>query len=108
MFMNFSPRILFCALFGAFIILSAVVTRPVHADDLDQLYLTGIIKSVNTATGLVYVEVRSLSCPGMKSFKVDAPEVLLRYIDQRVSFFIESNTCKDDSVHTMLLSRGLH
>ena len=95
------------ALFGAVAVLLAIAcSGPANADDLDRLYLTGVIKNVNPVTGLVYVDVRSESCHGMRIFKADDLEGLIGYIGMTVSFFIDSNTCDDTSIHTIRVSRG--
>ncbi len=83
----------------------STIDRPAYAED--ELYLTGIIKTVNQVTGVVYVEVVSLSCHGIRTFRADQPEKLANLIGTKVSFFIDSNRCRDDAVHTMLVSRGI-
>jgi hypothetical protein len=69
--------------------------------------LTGIIKSVNAVTGLVTVEVVSSSCRGMRIFKADDLEKLEDYIEQNISFFIDSNKCEVKETYTIITARGL-
>ncbi len=98
---------------GVLLVLSLVIAllglstidRPAYAED--ELYLTGIIKTVNQVTGVAYVEVVSSSCHGMRTFRADEPEKLGNLTGRKISFFIDSNRCRDDSVHTMLVSRGI-
>jgi hypothetical protein len=86
----------------------AVSGQPaVAADDLDQLRVTGVIKGVNTGTGLVSVDVTSSSCNGMRVFKADKIEKLGAYVGQRVSFFINGDRCNATEVYTILVDRGL-
>jgi len=86
---------------------AAIVRTALAADNLDQLFVTGVIKSVNAGTGIVMVDVTSSSCHGMRIFKADKPDILEDYIEQRVSFFINSNRCEVKEVYTILVERGL-
>ena len=93
---------------GIFLLVLTVSGQPAFAAlDLDQLNLTGVIKSVNAVTGLVTVDVASSSCHGMRIFKADKVEKLEEYVDQRVSFFIDSDTCEVKEIYTILTARGL-
>ena len=83
----------------------STIDRPACAED--ELYLTGVIKSVNPVTGLVYAEVLSSSCQGMRIFRADQPEKMADYENQKISFFIDSNRCNDNAVHTISVSRGI-
>jgi hypothetical protein len=80
---------------------------PQQAFAEDELYLTGIVKSVNPGTGIVYVEVVSASCNGMRMFRADKLDELQKYIEQKISFFIDSDHCSADSVPVILVSRGI-
>ena len=99
----------FLYLFAGIIVLTMVaVGPPVYAEGLDQLNLTGTIKSINMVTGIVYVEVVSSSCLGMRMFKADDPERIVNFVDQKVSFFIDDNACRNNNdIQTMIVSRGL-
>lgn len=79
--------------------------RPVFAHD--ELRLTGVIKTINPANGLVYVEVGSQSCRGMRIFRADNLDTLSKLLGQRISFYIDSSTCSDNKVHTIVVSRGV-
>jgi hypothetical protein len=98
-------------LLGALVVLAlAVCGDPAcAADDLhrDNLHLTGIVKNINSATGMVYVEVVSSSCVGMRIFRADDIGKLESFLNQEISFFIDSATCKDNNVHTILVSWGI-
>lgn len=95
--------------FMVIVLLALTVTgQPaLAAGDLDQLQLTGVIKSVNAVTGLVTVEVASSSCRGMRIFKADKLDKLEEYVEQKVSFFIDSNRCNVKEIYTILTARGL-
>jgi hypothetical protein len=75
--------------------------------DPEYLYITGIVKSVNAATGLVTVDVMSSSCKGMRIFKANKLDKLESYMEQKVSFFIDSERCQIKEVHAILVERGL-
>jgi len=82
--------------------------QPAFAAD-EVTYLTGIIKSVNSETGIVYVDVLSSSSSykGMRIFCADEPKKLERYLDERISFFIDNSKCRDRNMYTILVSRGV-
>jgi len=92
--------------FMAVILLALIMSsQPAYA--VDDLYLTGTIKSVNAATGIVTVDVTSSSCFGMRVFKADRLDKLEEYIDKRASFFIDSSRCNVKETYTILTARGL-
>ena len=90
-----------------FLVLTIGARTAFAAGETDQLYVTGIIKSVNPATGLVMVDVTSSSCHGMRTFKADNLDKLQAYIQQRISFFIDSNRCNVKETYTIVTARGL-
>ena len=97
---------LFAVLFmGIFLFALTMIGQPAFA--VDELYLKGTIKSVNAVTGLVMVDVVSSSCSGMRIFKADKLEMLEAYVDQKVSFSIDSNKCEVKEIYTILTARGL-
>lgn len=92
----------------ASVLFALAVSLPANASDtVDQLRLTGTIKSVNAITGLVTVDVVSSGCLGMRTFKADDFEKLEDYLEQIISFFIDSNTCEMKETYTIITSRGL-
>ncbi len=82
-----------------------VCGQPVYA--VDELYLTGVVKNINPITGIVYVDVTSDSCRGMRIFRADDLGKLGNYVNQAISFYIDSSTCGDNNVHMILVSRGI-
>lgn len=73
----------------------------------DELYLTGIVKNINPATAVVYVEVSSESCRGMRIFHVDDPGNLEKYVNMTISFYIDSSMCGDNKLHAILVPWGI-
>jgi hypothetical protein len=93
---------------GIFLLVLTMSGQPALAAlDHDQLQVTGVIKSVNAVTGLVTVDVTSSSCHGTRIFKADKVEKLEAYVDQRVSFFIDSDTCEVKEIYTILTARAV-
>ncbi|MEO0228297.1 MAG: hypothetical protein ABIL70_09645 [candidate division WOR-3 bacterium] len=75
---------------------------------VDELYLSGIIKSYDKEKGLIWVDVRSESCRGIREFKV--PESVRLELDpsligQKIDFFINSSRCESGKVYNMFLGR---
>jgi hypothetical protein len=86
-----------------FLLLSAFLflqVRFVYA--ADELHLTGMVKSIDHNTRTVFVNVLSSSCPGMLRFAVDDAAALDDFVGQKISFFIDSSTCRSDQVYKML------
>lgn len=75
---------------------------------VDELYLTGNIKSYDKERGIVWVQVNSEGCKGLREFKV--PESVRSdlehsLIGQRIEFYINSSRCEKDKVYEMILGR---
>lgn len=72
------------------------------ADAVDQLYLCGIIKEINTKDAIVSVDVKSESCHGLQQFKLSAAmggKVL--NVDDQKCFFIDSSRCQAGYKYTI-------
>ena len=67
----------------------------------DELYLTGVVKSVDHASATVVVEVLSSSCRGTREFTVDEPDMLDDFIGKKIDFSIDSSTCESGKVYKM-------
>jgi hypothetical protein len=80
-----------------FLGLALFYQAPAFAED--ELYLCGIVKDVDTPKALVGVDVTSGSCRGLHTFKQPAANGVSFKVDERICFFIDSNRCKDDSLH---------
>ena len=59
----------------------------------DELFLTGVVKHVDPREGLVTVDVKSGSCPGVKAFRTEDILKLEGAEGKKISFFINSSTC---------------
>ncbi len=71
----------------------------VHA--VDELFLTGVVKKVDSIRGLVTVEVQSESCPGIMNFRVENGMDLEGSEGRRISFFINASTCSPHEIYPM-------
>lgn len=72
---------------------------PVHA--VDELFLTGVVKKVDSIHRLVTVEVQSESCPGIMTFRVEDGIDLEGSEGRRISFFINTSTCSPHEIFPM-------
>jgi hypothetical protein len=74
----------------------------------EQLFLTGIVRSIDTARGILRIEVTSQVCRGLREFAVpqaareDLDETL---IGKRLGFYIDSSTCERGKVYTILFEK---
>lgn len=74
----------------------------------DNLFLTGIVRSYDSNTGIVRINVTSEGCKGLREFR--APEDAKGDIDaslvgQRLQFYIDSATCERGRVYSILGGR---
>ena len=70
---------------------------------VDELYLCGIVKEVNTIDALVTIDVASKSCGGLQKFKLSAATKgrTSFTVGNRKCFFINSNSCKAGYLYTI-------
>ncbi len=73
--------------------------HPVYA--ADELFLTGIIKSIDHNTRTVVADVKSSSCHGTRTFAVDNPSALDDFINKKIDFSIDSSICKYGEIYKM-------
>jgi len=76
-----------------------MLDRSVYATD--ELILSGIIKSVDQKRSTAIIQITSGSCRGTRTFKTEDPEYLAALAGRKISFRIESDSCKDDVIYTM-------
>ena len=69
---------------------------------VDELYLTGIVRSVYLKSGLVVVDVKSQSCPGVRQFSVDNIYSLQGFEGGKISFSINSSSCKGSTIYKII------
>lgn len=90
--------------YGVLFLLTAALLilsiHPVYA--ADELYLTGIVKSIDHNTRTVVVDVQSSSCHGTREFVLDEPAALLEpFVGKKIDFTIDSSTCESGKVYKM-------
>jgi len=96
-------RITFLFFFiGCFaVLIFGLIGSPAYAGD--ELYLTGIVKSVDVNSGTIVVDVQSQSCPGLRRFSVEDASGLQRLKKgEKVSFTVDSPACKDNTIYKIL------
>jgi hypothetical protein len=72
----------------------------IHSSEaVDELYLTGILRTVDANSGIVVVDVMSQSCPGLRRFKLDKITDLEGLEGKKISFSIDSSVCRRDEVY---------
>jgi hypothetical protein len=91
---------------AAIIVAFALGGQPAFASS-DDLHLIGIVKTIDPRTGIIFVDVQSESCPGMRRFYADDLGAMGKYVNQTITFFIDSATCRDTAIHTIKVSRGI-
>jgi hypothetical protein len=74
-------------------------TRSVNAED--ELLLTGIVHAIDVNAETVIVDVKSDSCRGARNFRGEDVSALEGLRGSRISFFINSSTCKGDRIYSM-------
>jgi hypothetical protein len=75
---------------------------------VDNLSLTGFVKSFDNNSGIVRVDVTSESCKGLREFRMsdDAKGALdASLIGNKVQFYINSATCERGKVYNIISER---
>ncbi len=69
----------------------------------DNLSLWGVVESMDLKAGSIVIDVKSGSCPGVRTFKFDPGESGLKgdITGKRVRFIIDSPICKEDETYTI-------
>jgi hypothetical protein len=83
--------------FVAFLVLNI---QSVNAKD--ELYLTGVVRTVYANSGLVLVDVKSKSCPGVRRFKFDNTLDMEGLEGKKISFSIDSSVCKAGVIYKII------
>ncbi len=69
---------------------------------MDDLYLCGVTKEINTKTAMVIVDVASQSCRGLRTFRLPVAKGGAAFnVDERRCFFIDSNSCQAGHIQTI-------
>jgi hypothetical protein len=75
----------------------------IHSSEaVDELFLTGIVRTVDANSRIVVVDVKSQSCPGLRRFKLDKITDLEGLEGQKVSFSIDSSVCRRDEIYKIM------
>jgi hypothetical protein len=75
----------------------------IHSSEaVDELYLSGILRTVNTNSGIVVVDVKSQSCPGVRRFNFDKSEDLEGMEGKKISFSINSSVCSSGEIYKII------
>lgn len=89
---------LFIFLFGFFLLVC-------HAWGVDNLYLSGHLKSFDKSKGIVTVYVLTEGCQGLRQFfwpKDLIEELDSSLIDKRIEFYIDSSVCEKGKIHRII------
>ncbi|MEW6570480.1 MAG: hypothetical protein AB1390_04820, partial [Nitrospirota bacterium] len=66
------------------ILMLIILIQSVHATD--DLFLTGIVRSIDSHSGIVTVDVKSEGCSGVRSFRFEDVSAFAYRIDKKISF----------------------
>ncbi len=93
-------------LFLFFISLLLTTVGAVSILAADELFLTGVVSSIDYDKKLAAVKVLSATCRGEREFSSDNPAELTEFVGKKINFSIDSSTCSnnDRTVHTMYLN----
>jgi hypothetical protein len=73
---------------------------PVYA--ADELFLRGVVKSVDIVKKTITIDVTSQSCRGTRIFTVEKPLEAEALEGEWIDFSIDSSICKSDEVYSMV------
>lgn len=71
----------------------------------DRLFLTGVVRSVDSISGIIKVNVTSEGCKGLRDFKTPtdaAKDIEATLIGKRMQFYIDGATCVSGKTYNML------
>jgi len=72
---------------------------------IDNLYVTGVVRSVDPGSGTVRVDVTSEGCKGLREFQLSKDavrELDNSLIGKRTQFHIDTNMCERGKIYTIL------
>jgi hypothetical protein len=94
-------RICFCVVF---LTLMLVCVLPGTAQD--HLFLTGVVRSVDSNSGIIRVNVTTEGCRGVREFKAPpdvAKDIEASLVGKQMQFYIGSATCENGITYNMLI-----
>lgn len=69
----------------------------------DELYLCGIVKDVDSKSGIVTIDVKSNGCYGIRKFRISYPINIASFsVDEEKCFFIDSNICEAKKTYSII------
>ena len=90
--------------FIVFIILTLLYVQIGMAQD--HLLLTGVVRSVDSNSGIIRINVTSEGCKGIRDFKVPsdaAKDIEATLLGKRMQFYIDSATCASGRTYNILV-----
>jgi len=90
----------YCMLFIVFLVFSAFWIHSAGA--VDELYLVGVVMSVDLRTGTVLVDIKSHNCKGLHRFRINDASELEGLSGKKVSFAINSSVCLPGEVYNIV------
>jgi hypothetical protein len=95
-------RKILCSVFLSIFTITLLVLNIGPAYAADELFLRGVVKSVDIVKKTVTIDVKSSSCRGTRIFTIEKPLEVEDLVGERIDFSIDSSTCKSDEVYSML------
>ena len=84
-----------------------MITTDVAQAEEEYMFLTGVIKSIDSGRKLVVVDVRTTGCEGVKTFSIDDLAKLWVPEGGVVKFYIDSENCpRKDKITKMTTLNG--
>lgn len=69
----------------------------------DHLFLTGIVRSFDSNSGTIRIDVTSEGCKGLREFKEpDSSKADTDLVGKRIHFSIDSAVCERGRIHNIL------
>lgn len=90
----------FCVVFMTLILMCVQIGMA-----QDHLLLTGVVRSVDSNSGIIRINVTSEGCKGIRDFKVQvdaAKDIEASLLGKRMQFYIDSATCVSGRTYNIL------
>ena len=72
---------------------------------LDNLFLTGVVRSIDKNNGIISLDITSEGCRGQRAFKVpddDRDDLDASLIGKKLQFMIDSSKCERGRTHNII------
>ncbi len=80
-----------------------MIPHPAYA--VDELLVSGILKSIDHTSKTIIMDVKSESCRGTRRFRVDNPSDMEGYQGRSLAFYINSSTCRGDKIYKVVRTK---